>query len=82
MLGYALKALDDPRAPLVLGVVLGPIAEVNLRCALMTDLDWTLFFTRPVSLILLIAAVLSIAWAVRGIVRSGHRNIAGKDPSR
>ena len=82
VLGYALKALDYPLAPLVLGVILGPIAEVNLRRALMTDPDWTLFFTRPVSLILLIATALSIAWAVRGIVRSGHRDTAGKDPSR
>lgn len=62
--GYALRALDYPLAPLVLGVILGPIAETNLRRALMTDADWTLFLTRPVSLLLLIAAALSIAWVV------------------
>jgi putative tricarboxylic transport membrane protein len=69
LLGYALKAMDYPLAPLVLGVILGPIAETNLRRALMTDSDWSLFVTRPVSLIFLIAALLSVAWAVRGILK-------------
>ena len=63
--GYTLRALDYPLAPLVLGVILGPIAETNLRRALMTNPEWTTFFTRPVSLIFLIAAVLSIGWAIR-----------------
>ena len=62
--GYALRALNYPLAPLVLGVILGPIAETNLRRALMTDADWSLFLTRPVSLLLLIAAALSIAWVL------------------
>ena len=44
----------------VLGVILGPIAETNLRRALMTDEAPTLFFTRPISLIFLIAAFVSI----------------------
>lgn len=70
LLGYALKALDYPLAPLVLGVILGPIAETNLRRALMTNDDWTLFFTRPVSLIFLVAAALSIAWAVRALLKA------------
>ena len=70
LFGYALKALDYPLAPLVLGVILGPIAETNLRRALMTDPDWSLFVTRPVSLIFLIAAVLSVSWAIRGILKS------------
>lgn len=70
LLGYALKALDYPLAPLVLGVILGPIAETNLRRALMTDGDWTLFFTRPVSLLFLVAAALSVGWAIRGILRA------------
>ncbi|MBJ3778791.1 tripartite tricarboxylate transporter permease [Acuticoccus mangrovi] len=63
--GYLLKKLDYPLAPLVLGVILGPIAETNLRRALMTDGDWTVFLTRPVSAALLVAAVLSVAWSVR-----------------
>ncbi len=63
--GYALRALGYSLAPLVLGVILGPIAETNLRRALMTDGDPTVFFTRPISLLFLIAAVISIVWAIR-----------------
>lgn len=63
--GYILSKLDYPLAPLVLGVILGPIAETNLRRALMTNEDWTLFFTRPISLALLVLAVVSIAFALR-----------------
>ncbi|MGY6549898.1 MAG: tripartite tricarboxylate transporter permease [Roseinatronobacter sp.] len=65
LLGYALKALDFPLAPMVLGVILGPIAEVNMRRALMIDNDWTLFLTRPLSALMLLLAVGSILWTVR-----------------
>lgn len=65
VVGYIMTKLDYPLAPLVLGVILGPIAETNLRRALMTDEDWTLFFTRPISAALLILAVISIALAIR-----------------
>ncbi|ESR25274.1 tripartite tricarboxylate transporter permease [Lutibaculum baratangense] len=67
--GYILKRLDYPLAPLVLGVILGPIAETNLRRALMSDPDWTSFFTRPISAALLLAAVLSIVWSVRSFMK-------------
>lgn len=70
--GYILSKLDYPLAPLVLGVILGPIAETNLRRALMTDENWTLFFTRPISLTLLILAVVSVAFAIRHRLRQRH----------
>jgi putative tricarboxylic transport membrane protein len=79
--GYAMKALDYPLAPLVLAVILGPIAETNLRRALMTDSDWSLFLTRPVSLVFLVAALLSVAWAVRNILKSRQTTIIPKDPT-
>jgi len=72
VLGYVLSKLEYPLAPLVLGVILGPIAETNLRRALMTDEDWTLFFTRPISLILLVLAVVSVALAIRHRLRQRH----------
>ncbi|WP_245391776.1 tripartite tricarboxylate transporter permease [Salinicola aestuarinus] len=69
LVGYLLAKLDYPLAPLVLGVILGPIAETNLRRALMTNEDWTLFLTRPISLALLILALLSVAFTVRRALR-------------
>ncbi|WP_245759219.1 tripartite tricarboxylate transporter permease [Tranquillimonas alkanivorans] len=79
LLGYALRALDYPLAPLVLGVILGPIAETNLRRALMTDADWTLFLTRPVSLLFLIAGLASVAWAVRSHLKGRTQRQAQKE---
>ncbi|RKR06757.1 putative tricarboxylic transport membrane protein [Kushneria sinocarnis] len=65
LLGYILNKLHYPLAPLVLGVILGPIAETNLRRALMTNEDWSLFFTRPISLALLTLAVISVVMTLR-----------------
>ena len=79
LVGYALKALDYPLAPLVLGVILGPIAETNLRRALMTEPDWSLFVTRPVSLMFLLAAAASVVWAVRGILKAKRERRPAKE---
>lgn len=81
LLGYGLKKLDYPLAPLVLGVILGPIAETNLRRALMSDPDWTTFFTRPISAGLLIAAVLSVAWSVRAYLKGRKGLLAAQGDS-
>ncbi|MBZ0330123.1 tripartite tricarboxylate transporter permease [Halomonas sp. ANAO-440] len=67
--GYVLRKLDYPLAPLVLGVVLGPIAETNLRRAFQTSDEWTLFFTRPISAILLTLAVVSIVYSILSYLR-------------
>ncbi|MEM6972690.1 MAG: tripartite tricarboxylate transporter permease [Pseudomonadota bacterium] len=80
LIGYALRSLDYPLAPLVLGTILGPIAETNLRRALMTDPEWTTFFTRPVSALFLVAAVLSVAWAVRRFLRE-NRGVENEAPT-
>ncbi|ETX30928.1 tripartite tricarboxylate transporter permease [Roseivivax isoporae] len=79
LFGYALRALDYPLAPLVLGVILGPIAETNLRRALMTDGDWSLFLTRPVSLVFLLAAAASVAWAVRSHLTARRARDSAKE---
>ncbi|MDQ0272662.1 putative tricarboxylic transport membrane protein [Cytobacillus purgationiresistens] len=59
VLGYFLSKNDYPIAPLVLGLVLGPMIENNMRRALtITDGDYSIFFTRPLSLTFLIITVL------------------------
>lgn len=61
LVGYLLNRLAFPLAPVVLGVLLGPMAEQNLRLSmLISQNDWTVLFTRPISLgiIALLAAVL------------------------
>jgi putative tricarboxylic transport membrane protein len=50
-----------PIAPLVIGVILGPMADENLRRALMVSQgSFAPVFTRPVSLILFIIIVWTI----------------------
>jgi putative tricarboxylic transport membrane protein len=56
LLGYAFARCGMEPAPLLLGFVLGPMMEENLRRALLLSRgDFTTFVTRPLSLSLLIA---------------------------
>jgi len=55
VIGFFLEANGFPVAPVVLGLVLGPIVEKNFMMSMIkTDWDVTQFFTRPVSAILCI----------------------------
>ena len=60
-LGVLLAKLECEPAPLLLGFVLGPMMEENLRRALLLSRgDATVFATRPISAALLAAAVLLV----------------------
>jgi TctA family transporter len=60
-LGVLFVKLDCEPAPLLLGFVLGPMMEENLRRALLLSRgDPSVFLTRPLSLAMLIAAVLLV----------------------
>jgi putative tricarboxylic transport membrane protein len=61
LLGYIFAKLGCEGAPLLLGFVLGPMMEENFRRSLLLSRgDFTVFFTRPLSLGLLIAAALLV----------------------
>jgi putative tricarboxylic transport membrane protein len=64
VLGYAMVKAGFPLAPFILGVILGDQIEINLVRALMTDANLWLFVTRPISGLLLAAAVLSFVAAI------------------
>ena len=54
MLGVLLRRFDFPTAPVIVGMILGPLAEAQLRNALsIGEGRWTVFFERPMSLTLL-----------------------------
>ena len=53
-----------PLAPMILGVVLGDIAELNLARALAIDPDPMLFITRPWSLFFAVIALFSIIFPI------------------
>ncbi len=58
-IGYIMKKIDMSAAPLVLGFVLGPIVESNLRRALvLSDGNILVFFTRPISGVIIVLSIL------------------------
>jgi putative tricarboxylic transport membrane protein len=61
LVGYVFYKLRCEGAPLLLGFILGPMMEENLRRALLLSRgDWGTFVTRPLSAGLLVAAALMI----------------------
>lgn len=61
LLGYFMRINDFPAAPFVLGFILGPMADTNIRRALMLkNGDISPFFTRPISLVLIVAIALVV----------------------
>ena len=59
IIGFLLRRCGFSPAPLVLGMILGPIFEDNLRRAMILSRgDWTTFLTRPISLALLVITLL------------------------
>ncbi len=60
-IGYLMRRYDFPTAPVIIGMILGPLAEQNLRQAMTISAgDWTVFFTRPLSATLLVLAAIAI----------------------
>src|SRR4030043_676271 len=58
IMGYLMKKFDYEGAPLVLAFVLGPLMENNLRKSLiMSQGDFSIFFTRPLAAVSLILAL-------------------------
>jgi putative tricarboxylic transport membrane protein len=61
LLGYALRLFHFPIAPVVIGLILGPMAEQQLRRALaISQGDVTVLFTSPISAVLLTLAFLAL----------------------
>ncbi|MDO9501686.1 tripartite tricarboxylate transporter permease [Falsiroseomonas sp.] len=69
LVGFILRELRFPMAPLVLGIVLGDLLDKNLlRGLVLTGGDISPFFTRPISMALCVLTLLAVAWAIPGFV--------------
>jgi len=79
VVGYVFYKLKCEPAPLLLGFILGPMMEENLRRALLLSRgDWTTFMTRPLSAGLLIAAALMIVVVALPSIKA-KREVAFQD---
>ncbi len=69
MLGYILRKLSFETAPIVLGVVLAPMLELSLRQSLaMSDGDYTIFLTRPITTTLLAVGAVLVILSLRPLI--------------
>ncbi len=81
VLGFVLREMKYPMAPLVLGIILGDILDKSLRRALvLTDGDLAPFFTRPISMVLWVLTLVTILLglkSVRAALGAGWRRVRG-----
>ncbi|MEI4485028.1 tripartite tricarboxylate transporter permease [Frigidibacter sp. MR17.14] len=72
LLGYMMRVFGYPIAPIVVGLILGPMAEQQLRRALaISQGDWTVLFTSPIAAVML--AVAATALIVPLVLRARGR---------
>jgi len=74
VLGYALRKAKCEPGPLLLGFVLGPLLETNLRRAmLLSQGDWLVFFERPISAVLLAVTALMLLTLILPTIRKSRK---------
>jgi putative tricarboxylic transport membrane protein len=77
VLGYGMEKYGFPLGPMVLGFVLGPIFETNLRRAMMfSGGDLMPFITRPISAVMVGLTVLALVYLVYVQIRGRRKSTA------
>ena len=80
IIGIVFSKLECEPAPLILGMVLGPMLEENLRRALMISQgDPTIFFTKPISAGFLIAALILLVIVLAPAIRKKREEVFVED---
>ena len=65
VMGFIMRKLSLPILPMVLGVVLGPIMEVNLRMAILMSAGQVSFWLeRPIFLVIMLLSLILILWPI------------------
>jgi len=74
VVGYLFEKYRFPIAPMVLGCILGPVAETSFMTSMIAyQNDWTIFFTRPISGTVMVLIVLALAVPCVSRLRANHR---------
>ena len=77
-LGYLLRRANYPLAPIIIGMILGPVLENNFRRSLLISRDGLdIFIDRPISATILFLVALLLAYILFSIVRSGASKARG-----
>lgn len=77
IVGFMMRLGDYPMAPLIIGMVLGPLAETNLRDALIaSNGDASVLFSGPIVLVLYAVLAVVLLFTVRGKIMSRKREKA------
>ncbi len=77
ILGFVMRRWDLPIPPLVMGIILGPMAEQYFLTSMVSHAnDLTVFVTRPVSAVVLLLAVIVVAAPLLGRSRARRRTAA------
>jgi putative tricarboxylic transport membrane protein len=78
VIGYLMKRVDIPAAPVILGIVLGKLMEEKMRQSLViSDGSLMIFINRPISLFLLFLAVVAITNPYWKQIGRGIRRMLG-----
>jgi putative tricarboxylic transport membrane protein len=78
VIGFALRELKFPMAPLILGLVLGDLPEKNLtRGLVLADGSLWPFFARPVSGVLAAMTILTFLWSIPAVSRGLSQLLRG-----
>ncbi len=64
LIGFCMRKANMPVAPMVLGLILGDIVETNFRKALIVNNSFMPFFTRPISLSIVIIMLILFVYPI------------------
>lgn len=84
VVGYVLRKLEYEIAPIILGLVLAPMLELNFRQTLaMSAGSYSIFFTRPIAVTMLLVALALLLLGMRSLFSgaAGARGIIAVDAS-
>ncbi|MBI3524620.1 MAG: tripartite tricarboxylate transporter permease [Betaproteobacteria bacterium] len=79
ILGYLFDKFKFPIAPLVLGSILGPLAESSFMTMMVSENnDWTVLIARPVSATVMVLAVIALVYPIHRQLRERRATRANK----
>jgi putative tricarboxylic transport membrane protein len=81
VVGYLLRKLDYPMAPVVLAIVLGPLAEASMRQSLIISSgSFAIFFNRPIAGTISVIAILVFTLPLFKTARNAIKNRVSQRP--